>query len=204
MGDTSHKFIEPLLNDVTDRSIAVDGGAYMGVWSSAFASRFGRVISFELCPYAYRGLIKNLGGFIASGNVVPLNIALGQHEKEVFFTGSMKADSPIKRVYPAGDGEESFPQPPISPPVQMLPLDSFDLPSLGLLKLDLQGYDYFALLGAEKTIKKFRPPVYVEIDAACQRVFGVFGKAQEFLTSLGYKEARQCGDEALWLPCTAS
>ena len=200
MGDTSHKFIEPLLADVKDHSIAVDGGAYMGVWSSAFASRFGRVLSFELCPYAYRGLVKNLGGFIASGNVVPLNIALGQDAKEVFFVGSAITDSPIKRVYPAGKHETGYP----STPVQMMALDDFDLPSLGLLKLDLQGYDYFALLGAEKTIKKFRPPVYIEIDRRCQETFGVPGKAQEFLTSLGYKEARQCGDEALWLPCTAS
>ena len=42
--------------------------------------------------------------------------------------------------------------------------DVFVLPRLDLLKIDVEGMELGVLLGAEETIKKFRPVIYMEND----------------------------------------
>ena len=41
-------------------------------------------------------------------------------------------------------------------------IDELDLPSCGLIQLDVEGYEYFALLGARRTIEKYHPVIMVE------------------------------------------
>jgi FkbM family methyltransferase len=48
--------------------------------------------------------------------------------------------------------------------VPVVPLDDFNLPSLKFLKIDVEGYEREVLLGAEETIRRCRPFVYVEND----------------------------------------
>lgn len=48
--------------------------------------------------------------------------------------------------------------------VSLIPLDSLGLPSLRLLKVDCEGMELEALLGAERTIARHRPILYVEND----------------------------------------
>jgi FkbM family methyltransferase len=48
--------------------------------------------------------------------------------------------------------------------VPVLPLDDFDIPSLRLLKADVEGHETELLLGARETIRRCRPALYVEND----------------------------------------
>jgi FkbM family methyltransferase len=48
--------------------------------------------------------------------------------------------------------------------VPVITLDSLDLPSLRLLKVDVEGMEVDVLLGAERTIARHRPILYVEND----------------------------------------
>jgi hypothetical protein len=41
-------------------------------------------------------------------------------------------------------------------------LDDLELPRLDLILSDTQGWDYFALLGLEKTIQKYKPKISLE------------------------------------------
>jgi len=41
-------------------------------------------------------------------------------------------------------------------------LDSFDLPPVDFLKIDCEGYEYFILKGAERTVRRDRPCIIVE------------------------------------------
>ena len=186
--------IGSILDRTKDFSIAVDGGAHHGTWSREMGRRFRRTYAFEICPTAYIQLVTNVAMSFLLETVTPLNVALGAEDKEVFFCGDKTPSSPVKRVYPADATERGTP----SIPILMVRLDSLELPSLGFLKTDLQGYDYFALLGAEKTINRFHPVIYLEIDLPSQETFGVVGKAQELLTQWGYKELEKFSDEALW------
>jgi FkbM family methyltransferase len=54
----------------------------------------------------------------------------------------------------SGDGEE----------VQVWTVDALPLPSLRMLKVDVEGMETDVLMGARETIKKFRPCLYVEND----------------------------------------
>lgn len=183
---------EAFLDRAANFSLAVDGGAYKGSWTLPMAARFKRVLAFELCPEWYHELVWNTAELM--GHVVPLNIALGNAELDIYYVGDKNEASPIKRVYPGGNLETGKP----STPVRMMRLDKFNLRALDFLKLDLQGYEVFALKGAEQTIKKFRPLIHLEMDEGSQQTFDVVGKAEELLVSWGYDKLIRAGDEELW------
>ena len=42
-------------------------------------------------------------------------------------------------------------------------LDSFDLPKVDFIKIDVEGYEAQVLSGAKKTILKWKPKIYIEI-----------------------------------------
>jgi FkbM family methyltransferase len=46
--------------------------------------------------------------------------------------------------------------------VPLLPIDSLSLSSCHLIKIDVEGMDYSVLLGAEQTISRLRPYIYME------------------------------------------
>lgn len=50
--------------------------------------------------------------------------------------------------------------------VRMVTLDSFELPACHMLKLDVEGMESEVLLGADRTIHRFRPIIYTENDRA--------------------------------------
>jgi hypothetical protein len=58
-----------------------------------------------------------------------------------------------------------------------------------LIHLDIEGYEYFALLGAVNTIKKCKPVIVVEMWDQLDNRFGenLNQKTEEFLTSLNYR-----------------
>ena len=165
--------------------LAVDGGAYAGSWTVPMSERFKRVIAFELCTEQYQELVLRTQTVLHC--VTPLNIALGAEKRMVGYVGDKSPDSPVKCVT-AGDK------------VRMLPLDSLELPALDFLKLDLQGYEYFALIGAKETINKHRPLIHLEVDPPSQDTFDVRDKSQELLRGWGYAEIVKNGDEALYAP----
>lgn len=48
--------------------------------------------------------------------------------------------------------------------VKCVPLDSLTLPRLHFIKVDCEGYELFALRGAWRTIKRYRPKLFVEVN----------------------------------------
>ncbi|MNT11699.1 hypothetical protein D3C72_1465930 [compost metagenome] len=52
--------------------------------------------------------------------------------------------------------------------IKLITLDSLNLPRVDFIKMDVEGMEVAALLGAEKTIQKFRPLLFVENDRAEQ------------------------------------
>jgi FkbM family methyltransferase len=66
--------------------------------------------------------------------------------------------------------------------VKCITLDSLDLPKISGLKIDVEGYEYKVLKGAEKTINKYRPVILYE---ALQLEWD---KCFEFLDGKGYRQ----------------
>ena len=72
--------------------------------------------------------------------------------------------------------------------VPVLRLDQFSLMALDFLKLDCEGYELFALQGAEETLKRCKPVVIVEQKPGRAQCHGLPERAAvEYLEGLGAK-----------------
>jgi FkbM family methyltransferase len=128
---------------------AVDVGGHCGLWARPMAACFGGVTAFEPVVNHRACFERNMKWFEVR-NVTLFPYALGDHEGNVsLHTGeSSSGDTYVKE-----GGEHS---------AQMKTLDSFELKDVDFLKLDCEGYEYFALRGGEHTIKRDKPCIVVE------------------------------------------
>lgn len=138
------------LQYVSEFDVAVDGGAHVGSWTREMAKVFSAVFAIEPAVDTYKCLLKNIEGL---DNVVELNAALGSS------SGRGKIVDDVARH---GNTGSRFMQIDDSGLIDIITLDSLELTNLNFLKLDVEGFEYYALLGAQQTIKKFRPTVLVE------------------------------------------
>lgn len=81
--------------------------------------------------------------------------------------------------------------------VVIVPCTTIDTLGLspGFIKLDLEGFDYQGLLGAQETIKKSRPVICVETKDYKH------SKIQDFLTERGYTLRFDNQPDEVWTPC---
>lgn len=65
--------------------------------------------------------------------------------------------------------------------VNVVPLDSFNYDNVGLIKLDVEGYEELVLRGAVETIRRCKPIIYLEADRGEKLT-----SLAAFLASIGY------------------
>lgn len=138
------------LSFVEEFDTAVDGGAHVGSWTREMAKVFSTVIAIEPAEDTYKCLLKNIEGL---DNIVELNAALGST------SGRGKVVDDISRQ---GNTGSRFMQIDSGGSVDLVTLDSLELGNLDFLKLDVEGFEYYALKGGEQTITHFEPVVLVE------------------------------------------
>ena len=124
----------------------VDGGANIGTHSYLYVQavgKAGKVLAFEPNPKARACLEKNVKGI----DIYP--VALGDKEQMVCLEPNANVGA-TKVIEQEGN-------------IVMRTLDSFAIPKLTLLKLDVEGWEERALQGAMRHIKRHRPIIVVEI-----------------------------------------
>lgn len=134
----------------------VDGGAAVGDHTIAYLEAVGpsgKVFAFEPGSEAFKCLKHNCPSAVAVNQMLwhertSLYLCLSSHN----MGGSHFSFSPQDGVACEG-------------PIQTTVLDDMNLDRLDLLKLDVEGAEYYALLGAEKTIIKFRPKIVLEMNS---------------------------------------
>lgn len=175
---------------VTDWSLAVDGGAHVGTWSRLLAARFARVVAVEPSPDTFEALAENMATFRCE-NVELRGVALGA----VPGTISLRLDPKEEARRNTGaryvrDGGS----------VPRETLDSWRLPSLGFLKLDVEGSEPLALMGARETLARCRPIVLYENKNFWRR-YGLAPDAVErVLAVAGYRRLERAGTDLIWGP----
>lgn len=128
------------------RRLVVQAGGNIGAWPVWLAKRFREVLTFEPDATNFSCLVRNCAPY---ANISPYNAALGNDVG--------KCNLVIERgmgghhVDKIGQGG-----------TQMLSVDSFRLPYLDLLVLDVEGMEWEALVGARDTIARCRPIIQLE------------------------------------------
>lgn len=130
----------------------IDAGASNGDTAAIFSREyaFRTIHAFEPEQHNYSLLVKNIGKFQLD-NVVPVHMGLGDKTQKARITNE-EGQSHI-----GAEGKQS---------VQMTTIDAYVAKSniaVGLIKMDIEGYEYFALQGAVNTIKKYQPILLLSI-----------------------------------------
>jgi len=143
----------------------VDIGASVGEWT-VFAAKAGRqVYAFEPSPKAYDVLRKRTQKY---PNIHVYPYALGDKDgvgrlglAALSLSGTM--DVEIKGLHNGGT---------IDVPVRSL--DSLNIPNIGIIKIDTEGYETPILRGAKETIEKNKPRLIIEVHRASGKAAETF------------------------------
>lgn len=158
---------------------ALDLGANVGVFSRDFAKRFDEVVAFEPMPLTRDCLARN----------VPPNVRV-----EGYALSDRPGELQMHRAEGSGGSfvvnHPGVPLPDEVPELRKVevparPLDSFEFDAVDLIKLDIQGAEYAALVGARETILRHRPVIMVEEKAFSETHAEFIQKAADLLVSYG-------------------
>lgn len=163
------------------RGVAIDGGAHVGSMTLKLAQYFDTVWAFEPCEESYGYLLENCA---EHHNVVPTPMALMDKKCTVKVHQPTKNHRTLtaRRCDYGGD-------------VQAITIDGMHLDRCDFIKLDLEGCELLALRGAEETIRRYRPMLFLEFnESELGRRFGYTNDdVIQFLKLYGYKQVYRSG-----------
>lgn len=138
-----------------DGDIIIDGGAYTGDTANAFMAhaQCRHIISFEPSSNSFNALLENTSN--SSSQVTCINKGLWSKSTTLSF--AQFEDSPVGN-HIAEYGETNIQTTSIDQIVSEL-----YLPKIDLIKLDIEGGEMEALIGAQQSIKKFRPKLQISL-----------------------------------------
>lgn len=142
----------------------VEIGANIGVHSIPLARRCapGPIFLFEPQQRVFQVLCANLA-LNEIGNAVAYPEACGEAEGEAVVP---RLDYDMAANF---GGVSLQPAEASGLKVRVIALDSLNLPVLGLLKVDVEGFEPLVLKGARETIARCRPVIYIENDRPAQQ-----------------------------------
>jgi hypothetical protein len=153
----------------------VQAGGNVGIWPKALSEKFRAVHTFEPDVDNYAALIQNTAGVI---NILRTRGGLG----DCFDTGAMDHIDPDNiGAHQIKDGND----------FQIMPIDSFEYDDVDLIQLDIEGFEHFAMLGAEDTIDRCSPVICLELKGLGKRYGVEDSETVDFLAGLGYKISKR-------------
>jgi FkbM family methyltransferase len=183
-------------------STAIDVGAHIGIWTDAMAGKFKRVVAFEPTGDNFLCLARNTHEL---KNVELYRGALGgpctlENQQHVRMALPTKGNSGMWRVHVelyGGDAREIDQE-----AVPFAPLDAFGIKSVGLLKIDVEGFEGFVIDGARTTLTESRPVVVFEDNGLGPRYYRhTWIDPKVLLKALGYKKRFRWQKDEIWIPC---
>ncbi len=139
--------------------IAVQAGSNLGIFPKRLAQVFDHVYTFEPEPKLFAAMLKNA----PESNIYRFQAAVGCKPDFVTLKNTRRDGSAAPQLGVTHVIEKSG-------PVPTLKLDDFGFPACDLLYLDVEGWEPYAIVGANQTIKQHRPVIVVEINKALDHV----------------------------------
>jgi FkbM family methyltransferase len=169
--------LELIRNLNVDSTACLDVGANVGITSlvmgqlsknSETATPISKILSFEPEPRTFKCLQQNVQIF--SNLITPINCALGMRSGNLSFSRTPITTSASHIVTSAHFTDLA------NEVVQAERLDYYveklALPHVGLIKIDVEGYEKAVLEGAVGTIEKFNPWIVLEFNSWTLIAFG--------------------------------
>jgi len=167
-------------NYCTQRRVAMDIGANVGLWTRDMCEVFEHVIAFEPVSMFRECLTRN----VKKDNLTVEPVALGDQETMINMIIT-EDNMGHTHIDPTSFGQGTTP---------VRRLDNLDFPIIDYMKIDCEGYEYQIIQGAEQTIKRCRPVVVVE-----QKPHGTYNSNQfaaiELLHRYGMRRLDQVKDD---------
>jgi len=146
-----HLVLANILKILEPSDVAYDIGAHIGIHTIFMAKQVkerGTIVAFEPEDKSYAVLKKNIM-LNNLQNVIPLPLALGSH----FAEGSLYWKNGIIGAYSLLGGDSSG---VLKQKVKIAPgddiIESYKLPLPKLVKIDVEGYEYYVIKGLEKAL----------------------------------------------------
>jgi hypothetical protein len=166
--------VETLLPFLKDKRLMIQAGGNCGLVPNAFSEHFDIIYTFEPDPINFYCLIQN----ITNSNVIKIQGCLGNDNTPVNVQQLLRDDMPhdIGGVHVNGVG--------LTP---VFRIDNLNLPYCDLIQLDIEGYEYEALLGGIKTIEKYKPVLCIEVcEEWLNRYNNTENNIRDLLSKYGY------------------
>lgn len=176
---------ETKLNAINSKAV-IDAGGFIGDTITIFRDRFpqSQIHSFEPLPHNFEYMARLFARDSKRGLVVPVNKGLGAKQETLKLTHMAQSDKFYANSSLLFDYEGSI----AYDEVEVITLDQYvkdhDL-TLGLIKMDVEGFEPQIVQGALETIKRDRPVMTISIYHTPEEFF----ELKPFLESLdlGYK-----------------
>lgn len=163
--DHDQSALRQILPHIPVGGVVVDGGAFIGDHTVSYAERVGPegfVYAFEINPAAFECLRFNTKD----------NARISVRSHGLSHLNATVTVNPDSNAGASWAGEAG----PMDNSVLALPLDFYELPRLDFMKLDIEGWEVEALMGAAATIWKCRPVIVLEVNEGALQRQGRSGK----------------------------
>jgi FkbM family methyltransferase len=164
------------LSFVTRWCVAIDGGAHVGSWTRYMADKFDCVVAFEPKPSNFECLVLNTE---QCNNVILSKFGLSATEH----TGNLSQGNNSGCWHVTTGNEIKLRKMP-------------DFGALDFVKLDIEGFEVFALTGMYEQLEKYKPIVLIEEKELPHKPLNY--DARKVLESLGYKELAKIGKDVIF------
>lgn len=180
--DCKEYFENDLLNQLAEilpkDAVIMDIGANIGnhtlYW--AIENHAKKIYSFEPIAQTFAILAKNIEINHLQNIVQAYNFGLSDQTSKARITSFNSANIGATTLAQSDTGN-----------IELRALDDLDIreDKIDLMKIDVEGHEIFALRGAQKTIRKYKPLIFIEIfDENKSKVF-------KFFDDLGYVKERE-------------
>ncbi|MCK9292876.1 MAG: FkbM family methyltransferase [archaeon] len=140
-----------VISNIAHKNI-LDCGAFVGDSALIFEKlKPKKIYSFEPDTKNYLKLIETIKLNNLNPLITPIKKGLGDKNKNVYLENALDSSYIKKNNLKTKDSEK----------IEITTIDNFIQDNVGLIKMDIEGYELEAIKGAEKTIKKNRPVLLI-------------------------------------------
>jgi FkbM family methyltransferase len=153
---------------LTKDDVCVDAGANLGYHAIQFGNLSKRVYAFEPQPMVFNQLCANILFNDLNDVIIPNRLGLGEEPttKQMWAIENEKFENGVwnwggrgieheQSAYTSDEVREHD-------QIKVVPLDSFNFTSVNLFKMDIQGYEWYALQGAKQFLNNNKPVILLE------------------------------------------